>query len=116
MGICRFNFNNFAYNIDSNLEAMGLPVMDNVFGAASSSVAAYAALDHVLHFGGRAPAKIGVGLSVFYAGAVLGSAVMAANRATRCDRNQLKQAAKDIGIYGSWIDKAVNDYPEILRK
>ncbi|MBF4290194.1 MULTISPECIES: hypothetical protein [Vibrio] len=113
--LCRFNFETFAYNVDSNLSSMGLPVMDSAFGAATSSIAAYSALDHALHFGGKPPANIAVGLSVFYAGAVLGSAVMAANRATRCDKKQLIQAAKQLGLYGGWIDEAVNNFPQILR-
>ena len=33
MAICKFNVDNFTYNIESNLEAMGLPVPKTIFGS-----------------------------------------------------------------------------------
>ncbi|MBF4374423.1 hypothetical protein [Vibrio anguillarum] len=125
--ICKFNFDTFAYNLDSNMSAMGMPLPTTVFGASTGLFTSLASLDMALNFGHSLPSnliaqggKIGTyGLAIGsagYAGAILGSAVMAANRATRCDKQQLIKAARELGLYGGWIDDAVNYFPEIMRK
>ena len=45
-------------------------------------------------------------LAAGWAGAVLGSAIMSANRATRCDKKEMKKIAKELGLWGDWIDEA----------
>lgn len=103
-----------------------MPLPSTVFGAATSVLTSLTAIDTALHFKQQPTSiiaksgKLGAyGLAIGsagYAGAIIGSAVMAANRATRCDVGQLKQAAKDLGLYGDWIEDAVKHFPEILSK
>ncbi|HIF9075725.1 TPA: hypothetical protein ACX6NV_000556 [Photobacterium damselae] len=113
--LCEFDFYTFQYNIDSNMAAMGLPIPTDVVGAAASSFGALKAIDEALTMGVTSPyTKIaGVG-AAFWAGAVLGSAAMAVNRATTCDKAMLKDAAKDIGLSGDWIDEAWNQLYDVL--
>ncbi|MGI2800182.1 hypothetical protein WAX87_11035 [Photobacterium damselae subsp. damselae] len=108
--LCEFDFNTFEYNIDSNLEAMGLPVPSDVVGAATTTFGALKAIDEALVAGVTSPyTKIAGAGAAFWAGAVIGSAAMAANRATTCNKSMLRDAVNDLGLDGSWIDEAWNE-------
>lgn len=48
MSICKFNVDNFTYNIESNLEAMGLPVPRTIFGSVTTMSGALASIDAAL--------------------------------------------------------------------
>ncbi|MUK51229.1 hypothetical protein [Aliivibrio fischeri] len=127
MTICKFDIDNFEYNIESNLAAMGLPFPKSVFSASTSIAAGIASIDISLSAKGNVPlSAIGKGGSLSnkfvavsaaaYAGAVIGSAFMAANRATRCTIPDLENAARGMGLSTWWISDAVNENSEILRK
>ncbi|ASA54415.1 hypothetical protein BSQ33_21505 (plasmid) [Vibrio gazogenes] len=121
--LCRFNFDNFVYNFESNVVANGFSLPTTIGGAIAEPLSMLTAIDSALNFGARIPkipggkaAVYGYALyGAYYAGVLLGSAIMASNRATRCDLRQLRRAAKDLSLYGSWIDDAVNHFPDIMR-
>jgi hypothetical protein len=112
MGICKFDLDNFKYNIDSNLTAMGMPIPEDIFGSAIYVLTAVKLVDESLNINAKAPlptkglSKVGGLLAAGWAGAVLGSAIMAANRSTRCDKREMEEIAKELGLSGSWIDEA----------
>ncbi|HFU0228936.1 TPA: hypothetical protein ACGTRQ_003534 [Vibrio parahaemolyticus] len=130
MAICKFNVDNFTYNIESNLEAMGLPVPKTIWGSVTTMSGALAAIDSALTNKAsdvplsaisqstmRSKQLLGIGAS-YYAGAIIGSALMASKRATSCSSAELKQAFKDLGL-PSWVaDDAVSAQKasELLRK
>ena len=127
MSICKFNIDNFEYNIESNLAAMGLPLPKTIFGAGTGIAAGLASIDGALNAGGhvnlsaiskagKASKQVAAISSAWYAGAVIGSYIMAANRATRCSIPELQKAANELGLSDWWVSDAVNEYPEILRK
>ena len=127
MTFCKFDIDNFEYNIESNLAAMGLPLPKTIFGAGTSIATGLASIDSALAGGPKARlasvSKAGTASkqvlalgAAGYAGAVIGSYIMAANRATRCNREELKKAASDLGLSNWWVDDAVNENDEILRK
>ncbi len=128
MAICKFNIDNFEYNIESNLEAIFLTVPKTVFQASVSVLGGLSAIDTALSAKG-ADVSLGVlssagktskqilGISAaFYAGAVIGSGLMAANRATRCSAAELKEAVRSMGFSTWWVDDAITKNPDILRK
>ncbi len=56
--------------------------------------------------------------AAYYTGAVIGSALMASNRATRCSSSELIQAFKDLG-FPSWVAGDALRHPkseELLRR
>lgn len=112
MGLCSFDIETFKYNIESNLESMHMPTPTTVFGTATSVLGALKAVDEVLHLNSKASLTsttitLGIG-AAGWAGAVLGSAMMSANRSTRCDKREMKEIAKEYGLWGDWIDEAYN--------
>jgi len=119
MSICRFNIDNFSYNIESNLEAMGLPLPETVFGTVATMSGSIAAIESALASKAsdmplKAIAKSGhhmkqlAGISAaFYAGAIIGSAQMASKRATRCDFSELKESFKSLGLPSWAADDAI---------
>lgn len=114
MGLCKFDIETFKYNIESNLESMYMPTPATVFGTATSVLGALKAVDEVLHLNSKASLTkrgttiaLGIG-AAGWAGAVLGSAMMSANRSTRCDKREMKEIAKEFGLWGGWIDEAYN--------
>lgn len=48
MTICRFNVDKFTHNIESNLELMGLPVPQTVFGSMATMSGALASIEAAL--------------------------------------------------------------------
>ncbi|SHO54433.1 hypothetical protein [Vibrio quintilis] len=127
MAICEFDIQNFEYNIESNLRAMYLPVPNDVFNAAAGIATGLKAIDSALAFkasdvplsaiakGGRLATTYGGVYASWWAGAVIGSALMASKRATRCSVSELKKAVAAFGMSTWWVDDAVRDHPEILR-
>lgn len=113
MAICRFDIDNFEYNIESNLEAMGLPLPKTLFGSATTVSAAIASIETALATkaadiplsaitSAAIKSKKATGLfAAYWAGAVIGSALMASNRATRCSYSEFKDAFKSLG-FPSW--------------
>ncbi len=130
MAICKFDVDNFTYNIESNLEAMGLPVPQTIWGSVTTMSGALAAIETALSSKAsdvplsaisqsamRSKQLLGIGAS-YYAGAIIGSALMASKRATSCSSTELKQAFKDLGL-PSWVaDDAISaqKVSELLRK
>ncbi|MGF1727305.1 hypothetical protein [Photobacterium nomapromontoriensis] len=121
---CSFHFETFRYNIDSNLEAMGFPSITSVYGATATVTAALKAVDSAIALKGatapmsaisRGTTIAGGVLAAGWAGAVLGSAVMATKRATRCTIPELKEVANSVGLDGSWIDDAYRQNEQMLR-
>ncbi len=112
MAICEFNVDNFEYNIESNLAAMGLPLPKTLFGSVTSVSGALGAIETALtskasdvplaivSVGQTTKQLAGIG-AAYWAGAVIGSALMASNRATTCSRDELKEAFKSLG-FPSW--------------
>lgn len=112
MAICEFNVDNFEYNIESNLAAMGLPLPKTLFGSVTSVSGALGAIETALtskasdvplaivSVGKTTKQLAGIG-AAYWAGAVIGSALMASNRATTCSRDELKEAFKSLG-FPSW--------------
>ncbi|WP_335928825.1 hypothetical protein [Vibrio parahaemolyticus] len=130
MAICKFNVDNFAYNIESNLDAMGLPLPKTIWGSVTTISGALTAIDTALTSKAsdvplsaisksalRSKQLMGIG-SAYYAGAIIGSALMAANRASSCSTDELKQAFKDLGLPSWAADEAVSAQKssELLRK
>ncbi|MGF1803691.1 hypothetical protein L4C31_00335 [Aliivibrio sifiae] len=123
MSICRFNVDNFAYNIESNLEAMGLPLPQTIFGSIATISGSLGAIESALSTKAAdvplsAISKAGIkskqvaGISAaFYAGAVIGSAVMASKRATSCSRAELIKAFNDLGL-PSWAADDAFKHPQ----
>lgn len=127
MAICKFNIDNFEYNIESNLAAMGLPLPKTIFGASSSIAAGLTSIDSALSNNGKAKlsaiskggamANKFVAISAsYYAGAIIGSALMASNRATRCSLSELQKTISDMGLNNWWVSDVVGENPEILRR
>lgn len=86
MSICRFNVDNFTYNIESNLEAMGLPVPQTIFGSVTTMSGALASIEAALitkaadmpitAVVGRAAGTTITSLTAAgYAGAIIGSCI-----------------------------------------
>ncbi|HFK4420739.1 TPA: hypothetical protein ACGZ84_004169 [Vibrio parahaemolyticus] len=129
MAICKFNVDNFTYNIESNLEAMGLPVPKTIWGSVTTMSGALTAIDTALTSKAsdvplsaisqgamRSKQLLGIGAS-YYAGAIIGSALMAANRSSSCSFDELKQAFKDLGLPSWAADDAISAQKtsELLR-
>lgn len=114
MGLCKFDIETFRYNIESNLDSMGLPTPHDVYGTFLGVTGSIKVVDEALHLNPKAslPSKgttVVLGIAAAgWAGAVIGSGIMAANRATRCDKEQMKDFAKEHGLWGDWIDEAYN--------
>ncbi|WP_341509572.1 hypothetical protein WAX88_20650 (plasmid) [Photobacterium damselae subsp. damselae] len=114
MSICKFNLDTFEYNIDSNLEAMYMPTPKDLYGSLTTATGAIKAIDEALHLNPnaalptRATVAVGGVTAAAWAGAVLGSAIMAANRATTCNKAEMERTAKELGLWGDWIDEAYN--------
>ncbi len=112
MAICEFNVDNFEYNIESNLAAMGLPLPKTLFGSVTSVSGALGAIEtaltskasdvplSIVSVGKTTKQLAGIG-AAYWAGAVIGSAFMASHRATTCSRDELKEAFKSLG-FPSW--------------
>ncbi|GAB6263647.1 hypothetical protein [Photobacterium sp. R1] len=124
MAICEFDVETFRYNIDSNMEATGMPTVQNVYGTALAVLAAIKSVDEAItargtltqmSFTKATTTTAGAILASYWAGVALGSALMATKRATRCDLGELKSFAEQIGLRGGWIEETVARYPEILR-
>ena len=129
MAICKFNLDNFEYNIESNMAAMGLPLPTTVFGSITTVSGALAAIETALSAKasdvplsvvsvGRASKQLaGIG-AAFWAGAVIGSALMASKRATSCSRSEFKKAFQSLG-FPSWAAEdalSSHDGHKLLRK
>lgn len=129
MAICTFNINNFEYNIDSNMEALGLPLPKTVFGSITTVSGALGMIETALSSKasdvplsvvsvGRASKQLaGIG-AAFWAGAVIGSGFMASTRATSCSSSELKEAFQSLG-FPSWAADDALRSPEghkLLRK
>lgn len=129
MAICEFDFYTFEYNVDSNLEAMGLPLPKTIIGSLGSVTGALAAIETALSTkaadvplsvvsAGRTSKQLaGLG-AAFWAGAVLGSVLMASKRATSCSRDELKAAFRSMG-FPSWAADDALSHPrgdELLRR
>ena len=48
MGLCSIDLDTFRYNIDSNLESMGMPIPADVFGSSLYVLAAVKLVDDAL--------------------------------------------------------------------
>lgn len=129
MPICKFDVNNFEYNIDSNMEALGLPLPKTVFGSVTTVSGALGMIEtalstkaadvslSVVSVGRTSKQLAGIG-AAFWAGAVIGSALMASKRATSCSSSELKEAFKSLG-FPSWAADDALGSPEghkLLRK
>ncbi|MEZ9752037.1 hypothetical protein AB4425_17260 [Vibrio sp. 10N.261.51.A1] len=129
MAICKFNVDNFEYNIDSNMEALGLPLPKTVFGSVTTVSGALGMIEtalstkavdvplSVVSVGRTSKQLAGIG-AAFWAGAVIGSALMASSRATSCSSSELKEAFKALGLPSWAADDALRS-PEghkLLRK
>ncbi|SHO59147.1 hypothetical protein [Vibrio quintilis] len=127
MSICRFDLDNFNYNIESNLEAMGLPTPKSIFGSVATMTGTIVSIESALTAKAsdislvaiagsayRARQIAGLG-AAFYVGAIIGSALMASKRATSCSASELKQAFRDLGLPVWAADDAVRHSDKILR-
>ncbi|MCE7729612.1 hypothetical protein [Vibrio campbellii] len=127
MSICRFNVDNFEYNIESNLVAMGLPLPQDVWSSAMTMSAAIVSIEGALSTKAadvplsaisssamRAKQFAGIS-SAFYAGAIIGSAMMASKRATRCNLSELKEAFSAYRLPSWAADEAVSKGDFVLR-
>ncbi|MCC2524992.1 hypothetical protein [Vibrio coralliilyticus] len=130
MSICKFDIDNFTYNIESNLEAMGLPVPDSIFGSMVTASGGIGAIESALATkasdvplsaiskAGRFSKQV-VGITAaFYAGAIIGSALMASKRATSCSSSELREAFRSVGLPVWAADDALK-HPQsskLLRK
>ncbi|MBN3572074.1 hypothetical protein [Vibrio neptunius] len=129
MAICKFNLDNFEYNIESNMAAMSLPLPKTVFGSITTVSAALAAIETALSVkaydvplsvvsAGRASKQLaGIG-AAFWAGAIIGSALMASKRATSCNRLEFKEAFRTLGLPSWAADAALSSHDghKLLRK
>lgn len=128
--ICRFDIDNFTYNVESNVEAMGLPVPDTIFGSIATVSGSIASIEGALankasdvplsaisKAGGRSKQLASITAS-FYAGAIIGSALMASKRATSCSSYELREAFKSMGLPVWAADEALKhpDSNKLLRK
>lgn len=130
MSICKFNVDNFTYNIESNLEAMGLPIPKTIYGSVMTMSGALALIETALvskahdvplsaiSKGAKLGTKGAALYSAYYAGAIIGSALMASKRATSCSSEELKKAFQDLGLPSWAADDALRDSKghELLRK
>ncbi|SJN58898.1 hypothetical protein VR7878_03105 [Vibrio ruber DSM 16370] len=128
MAICQFDLDNFNYNIESNLEAMGLPTPSTLWGSAitmtgvvttiESALAAKASdipLVTIARVSMRSKQVLGIS-SAYYVGAIIGSALMASKRATRCSADELKKAFSEFGLPSWAADDALRHNDNILRQ
>ncbi|WNJ97352.1 hypothetical protein RND59_19310 [Vibrio ruber] len=128
MDICSFNLDNFNYNIESNLEAMGLPSPKTAFGSITTTAGIIGAIDTALsakasdvpltaiaRSGLKSKQILGIS-AAFYAGAIIGSALMASKRATRCSADELKKAFREFGLPSWAVDDALRHNDNILRQ
>ncbi len=129
MGICKFDVDNFEYNIESNLTALGLPLPKTLFGSVTTVSGALGAIEtalsakasdvplSIVSVGTKSKQLAGIG-AAYWAGAVIGSALMASNRATSCSRDELKEAFKSLGLPSWATDDALNapNGHKLLRK
>ncbi|AYO17109.1 hypothetical protein D0812_22225 [Vibrio owensii] len=130
MSICKFDVDNFTYNIESNLLAMGLPVPQTVFGSMATVTGGIGAIESALSSkasdvplsaisrAGQASKQIAGITAAFYAGAIIGSAFMASKRATSCSRSELRDAFRSFGL-PTWAADDALKHPQgekLLRK
>ncbi len=127
--LCNFDLDNFNYNMESNLIAMGLPVPSTLWGSAATVSATLAAVETALtskasdvplgaisKAGHRSKQLMGIG-AAYYAGAVIGSALMSTKRATSCSSDELIKAFQDLG-FPRWVADDALRHPqseELLR-
>lgn len=128
MTICSFDLNKFNYDIESNLNAMGLPAPQTLWGStmtiagvmtsiqtALEAAGADVPLSSIVRGGNVAKYVVAAG-AAYYTGAVIGSAIMASNRATSCSASELNKAFTNLG-FPSWAaDEALRTNTNILRK
>ncbi|EHY9845482.1 hypothetical protein [Vibrio splendidus] len=120
---------NFTYNIESNLEAMGLPVPKTIFGSVTTMSGALASIEAALMtkasdmpitaVASRATGTTIAGITAAgYAGAIIGSALMASNRSTSCSKDEFKKAFQALGLPSWAADDALKQPKghELLRK
>ncbi|MBY8258629.1 hypothetical protein KW530_18025 [Vibrio fluvialis] len=130
MSICRFDIDNFTYNVESNLEAMGLPVPDTIFGSIATVSGSIASIEGALASkasdvplsaiskAGSKSKQLAAITASFYAGAIIGSALMASKRATSCSSSELREAFRSVGL-PVWIADSALKHPDsnkLLRK
>jgi len=128
MAICSFDLDHFNYSIESNLDAMGLPSPQTLFGSVTTVSGAMVAISNALNAAGSdiplsaiarsgVLAKYAAGITAsYYTGAVIGSALMATGRSTTCSMSELKKAFRDLGIPSWAADNAIKQDTSILRK
>ncbi|ATC60335.1 hypothetical protein [Vibrio anguillarum] len=129
MSICRFDVDNFTYNIESNLDALGLPVPNTIFSSVTTMSGALASIEAALMtkasdmpitaVASRAAGTTIAGITAAgYAGAIIGSALMASNRATSCSKDEFRKAFQSLGLPSWAADDALNqpNGHKLLRK
>lgn len=108
---------------------MGLPVPKTIFGSVTTMSGALASIEAALItkaadmpitavVGRAAGTTITILTAAGYAGAIIGSALIASKRATSCSKEEFKKAFQDLGLPSWAADDALNgpQAQNMLRK
>ncbi len=120
--------------VDENMASLGLPMPSTAFETAGSMTAIATSIAEAIEIGGTSlslyqalhkinSAKNALSVSAgitasYYLGALIGSMAVASGR---CMANGASIAdaiwtAREMGIFGSWLDAEYIKHPELLRK